>query len=216
MLAHGIIYQAISPTKRILYRLIQIFGASLITFAIVGIVFSYYPIVKEEVTYKPKRIGFGDLISDTRAEDFGIDPYFSIYIPKINARARVIPNVSPGNSREYLDALSEGVAHAKGTSFPGQGQLVYLFSHSTDSPFNFARYNAVFFLLRKLSTGDRVIIYFMGEEYEYVVLDKFTTSGADVSWLADKGQGERLILQTCDPPGTSINRLLVIAKPIGE
>lgn len=200
--------------KRIAYHLLRGTGAGLIAFAIVGVIFSFWPIIKEEITYKPHHIGFGDLISRTRAQDFGLDPYFSIYIPKINAKARVIANVDAGNQSEYLAALSEGVAHAKGTNFPGQGKSIFLFSHSTDSPLNFARYNAVFFLLRKLSAGDRVIVYFMGQAHEYVVTDEFTTSADDVSWLTDKGQGERLVLQTCDPPGTSLRRLIIIAKPV--
>jgi LPXTG-site transpeptidase (sortase) family protein len=199
---------------RIAYHLLRGTGAGLIAFSIVGAIFTFWPIIKEEITYKPHHIGFGDLLARSRAQDFGLDPYFSIYIPKINAKARVISNVDAGNQKEYLAALSGGVAHAKGTNFPGQGKSIFLFSHSTDSPLNFARYNAVFFLLRKLSAGDRVIVYFMGQEHEYVVTDEFTTSADDTSWLTDKGQGERLILQTCDPPGTSWNRLIVIAKPI--
>jgi len=200
--------------KRIVYHLLRGTGAGLIAFSIVGIIFSFWPVFKEEITYKPHHTTFGDLIARSRAEDFGLDPYFSIYIPKINAKAKVIANVDAGKQTEYLDALSEGVAHAKGTNFPGQGKSIFLFSHSTDSPLNFVRYNAVFFLLRKLSPGDRVILYFMGQEHEYVVTDEFTTSADDTSWLSDKGQGERLVLQTCDPPGTSWNRLIIIAKPI--
>ena len=126
----------------------------------------------------------------------------------------MIPNVDAGNPTDYLKALTQGVAHAKGTYFPGQGKTIFLFSHSTDSPINIARYNAVFYLLRKLTPGDTIIIYFLGQEHDYVVTDKFVTAANDTSWLQDNGQGERLILQTCDPPGTSWNRLLVVAKPV--
>jgi LPXTG-site transpeptidase (sortase) family protein len=232
MYPNGIVYQSgksrpSGETKltpglivKLVYHLLRGVGAGLIAFAVVGVIFTFWPVVKEEISYKPRHIGFGDLIERSRAEDFGLDPYFSIYIPKINAKARVIPNVDAGNREEYMDALSEGVAHAKGTNFPGQGKSIYLFSHSTDSPLNFARYNAIFFLLRKLSPGDRVVVYFMGQEHDYVVTDKIVTSADDTVWLnppsqsSGEAKGERLILQTCDPPGTSWNRLIVVAKPI--
>lgn len=58
------------------------------------------------------------------------------------------------------------------------------------------------------------MVYFMGKEHVYVVTDEFVTKPNDTSWLTDDGSGERLILQTCDPPGTSWNRLMVIARPI--
>jgi LPXTG-site transpeptidase (sortase) family protein len=206
--------------KKIGFHFLRVFGAGLIAFAIVGIVFSVFPIAKSEFLY---RFGtknqiqinkFAEIIGESQAAELGLDPYFSIYIPKIAARAKVIPNVDPGNPVDYLKALSEGVAQAKGTYFPGQGKTIYLFSHSTDSPIDIAKYNAVFYLLGKLNKGDRIIVYFLGAEHDYVVTQKFVTSADDTSWLKDDGSGERLILQTCDPPGTSWNRLLVIAKPI--
>lgn len=232
MFPRGLIYKAgkshtsgeviLSPklAVKIFYHLARTIGAGLVVFAITGIIFSLYPVAKEEFLYRfgtKNQIavsGFGEILSKSYATDLGLDPYFSIYIPRINAKANIIPNVDPGNPADYLKALSKGVAHAKGTNYPGQGKLIYLFSHSTDSPLNFARYNAVFYLLGKLKAGDRVVIFFMGEKYEYVVTDEFTTAANDTSWLTDDGNGEKLVLQTCDPPGTSWRRLLIIAKPL--
>lgn len=213
MKSHGIIYQAPGRGRSFFYHLMRSLGAGLVAFAIVALIFSFYPILKEELTYKPQKIGFGDLMGRSQASDFGLDPYFSLYIPKINARAKIIPNVDAGNQTAYLNALTEGVAHAKGTNFPGQGKLIYFFSHSTDSPLNFARYNAVFFLLRKLEKGDRVIVFFMGQKHEYVVTDKYVTAPSDTSSITDSGRGEELVLQTCDPPGTSLRRLIVVGVP---
>jgi LPXTG-site transpeptidase (sortase) family protein len=210
-----------SRIKKFGYHFFRIFGAGLIAFAVTGILFSFWPIIKSELIY---RFGtknqiqidrFASINGVSQAAELGLDPYFSIYIPKINAKAKIIPNVDAGNPADYLKALSEGVAHAKGTYFPGQGKTIFLFSHSTDSPINIARYNAVFYLLRKLTPGDIIVIYFLGQEHDYVVTNKFVTAANDTSWLKDDESGERLILQTCDPPGTSWNRLLVIARPVG-
>lgn len=229
MQLHGIVYQAPSLAKRVFYQLMRGIGAGLVAFAVTGIIFSFWPIIKEEIDYKffrPKVVvsKFGDILdkiyagqtSEVKNEtaDLGINSFFSINIPKISARANIISNVDAGNPDEYLRALQEGVAHAKGTNFPGSGHTIYLFSHSTDSPLNFARYNAVFYLLGKLNVGDRITVYFLDKKYVYQVQNKIITSPSDTSWLNDDGSGERLILQTCDPPGTSWNRLLIIARPI--
>lgn len=216
----GEIFLHPSKLKKIGYHFLRTFGTGLITFAFTGIIFSFWPIVKEEFLYRfgskqqAETSKLTGSINRSRAIELGIDPYFSIYIPKIEAKAKVIANVDSGSPVEYLKALSQGVAHAKGTNFPGQGKSIYLFSHSTDSPLNIARYNAVFYLLGKLEKGDRIIVYFMGQEHEYVVTERVVVPANDTSWLKDNGEGEKLILQTCDPPGTSWKRLLVIAKPI--
>ncbi|MDP3758274.1 MAG: hypothetical protein Q8Q86_01005, partial [Candidatus Daviesbacteria bacterium] len=75
---------------------------------------------------------------------------YGIVIEKINANARIVSNVNPANEREYLSALQQGVAEALGSTPPGQPGNLYLFSHSTDAPWNIVRFNAVFYLLREL------------------------------------------------------------------
>ena len=216
----GEIFLHASRIKKIGYHLLRTFGAGLISFAFIGILFSFWPIAKEEFLYRfgfknqAEVAKFTENVGRAQAIELGLDPYFSIFIPKIDAKAKVIPNVNAGSATDYLKALSEGVAHAKGTNFPGQGKTVFLFSHSTDSPINVARYNAVFYLLGKLEKGDSVTVFFLDQKHEYVVTDKVVVAANDTSWMTDDGKGERLVLQTCDPPGTTWKRLLIIAKPI--
>lgn len=203
-------------------KLLEIISSSLITFSIVSLAFYFFPILKEEVKFwsvkkENTRLTFGDLIVKMNAYEAWsnqIDPYFSIYIPKIDAKANIIPNIDPSNPDEYLQALKRGVAHARGTNFPGQGNNIYLFSHSTNSPLTFSEYNAVFYLLRKLDKKDKIYVYFLNKKHVYEVTNVIVTEANDTSWLNDDGSGERLVLQTCDPPGTSLKRLLVIARPI--
>lgn len=212
----GIIYQASDRDRRKKYfHIIRTLGGALIGFVVIALSFNLYFIFRDEASFKlsgPYRIGFRDLLT-TQAIDLGLDPYFSIYVPKIKARALVVPNVNAGSYGDYSQALKKGVAHAAGTNFPGQGKLVYLFSHSTNSTFNFVRYNAVFFLLRKVEKGDRILVYFLNKEYKYVVTEKHIVDATDNSWMIDKNEGEYLVLQTCDPPGTSLRRLVVVARP---
>lgn len=212
---------------------IRFLGYFIFLTGFIFLIFTFGPLVQAELGYRkdqilgvrrtvpnvvtsaaegqPPTTGFGDIatsgeIITPAATDFGI------VIEKINANAKVIANVNPADQKEYLDALTRGVAHAAGTNLPGEKGNIYLFSHSTDSPLNFARYNAVFYLLNKLEVGDRVIIFYQNKRHDYIVFDKAIVPPSDVSYLTNSYDQEVLTLQTCDPPGTTINRLVVRAK----
>lgn len=216
--------------EKILYTLLRGIGAGLIAFFILIFGFTIYPIVREEISFQRKgvlvsrvdisqqgieeQIAQATGISEVQKEalTLGVDSSFSIVIPKIDARSKIIANVSAGDEKEYSLALKEGVAHAKGTYFPGQGESIYLFAHSTDSPLNFARYNAVFYLLRKLEVGDEIIVFFSDKKYEFFVDEKVVTEATDTTWYSRDFGKETLILQTCYPPGTSLKRLIIRAS----
>ncbi len=142
------------------------------------------------------------------------DPNFSIIVEKIGADAPVVPNVDTTNKNTYNEALKRGVAHALGTSFPGQPGITYLFAHSTDTLFNVPRFNAVFYLLKDLEPQDKVVIFFNNKRYDYIVTEKKITEPEDVYYLTAKIPEQLLVLQTCYPPGTTWKRLLVVAKPV--
>lgn len=143
------------------------------------------------------------------------DPAFSIVIPKIGASAKIFANVDSADEKGYQAILQQGVAHARGTVFPGLLGNIYLFAHSTDNFWNVGRYNAVFYLLKDLEPGDDVVIFYQNIRHEYVVTESKIVDPGDVSHIinAQKQGSETLILQTCWPPGTVFQRLLVFAKP---
>jgi len=143
------------------------------------------------------------------------DPLFSILIPKVGANEKVFPNVDPNNEKEFLPILYQGVAHAKGSVFPGMPGNIYLFAHSSDNFWDVGRYNAIFYLLKDVMPGDDIVLFFENRRHNYVVTGSQIVEASDVSYLI-KGQNqakENLILQTCWPPGTTWKRLLVFAKP---
>ena len=142
------------------------------------------------------------------------DPNFSVLIPKIGANARIIPNVDPANEKEYLALLQKGVAQAKGTAFPGEGGHIFLFAHSTDYIWNVGTYNAVFYLLYKLNIGDEIDLFYKGQRYTYLMTGKTIVDPSQVEYLTRKTDEEFVTLQTCWPPGTSLQRLLVFAKRV--
>lgn len=143
------------------------------------------------------------------------DTNFSILIPKIGASAKVFANVDSTNEEEFLPLLQLGIAHAKGTVFPGMKGNVYFFAHSTDNFWSAGRYNAVFYFLKDLAVNDEIVVFFENKRYNYRVSDSRIVDPSDVSYLVDaqNKSDETLILQTCWPPGTTWKRLIVIAKP---
>lgn len=142
---------------------------------------------------------------------------FHIRIPAIGVDSDVIPNIDAGNPKEYIEALKKGVAHARGTGFPGQdggiNKNIFIFGHSTNGDWNITRYNALFYNLKDLNPGDEIQVWFWGKEYWYKVVERKIVSADDTSFLAPQQERERLILQTCFPPGTIWKRLIVVAEP---
>lgn len=155
---------------------------------------------------------FGSLEAPAENSIIPVSTEYGIVIEKINANARIIPGVNPASEKEYVKALSLGVAEALGSTPPGQQGNLYLFSHSTDAPWNIVRFNAVFYLLRELEVGDRVIVFYQNKRFDYVVFDKRVVEANDVSYLTNQYETPVLTLQTCDPPGTLLKRLIVRAK----
>ena len=147
------------------------------------------------------------------------DPLFSLLIPKVGANEKVFPNVDPDNEKAFLPLLYKGVAHARGTVFPGMPGNIYLFAHSSDNFWDVGRYNAIFYLLKDMLPGDDIVIFFENRRHNYVVTGSQIVEASDVSYLVNgqgesgKGKEEKLILQTCWPPGTTWKRLLVLARP---
>lgn len=236
-----------STLSRKMRRRIQLFGASLTSFAMASFIVTYTPSysgsfkqtflrtnsnefkaqdedsskVVATVGTKVKESAssttgtFKEMTSVFKeAEEWGVDTNFSIVVPAIDAKSRVVANVDPYSEDEYKEALKHGVAHASGTSKPGGSGTVYLFAHSTDTSFNVARYNAVFYQLKSLQYDDRVFVFYNQQLFEYRVIERHVVAADDISWLEDTEHKGRLILQTCDPPGTTWKRLLMVAELI--
>lgn len=143
-----------------------------------------------------------------------VDTQFGIVIPKIGANSRIIANVDAGSYDEYINALQHGVAHARGTAFPGDHGHIYLFAHSTDNILSVGTYNAVFYLLYKLEPGDEVLLFYQGQKHVYKVTGKRIVNPNEIHYLTRASAEEFLTLQTCWPPGTTLQRLLVFAQPV--
>ena len=195
------------------YRIIQLRGVHFSVENQRSQVKNPVPAVQKPVS--PSSPSFGDVLSGpTEQILIPIDPMFSLLIPKIGANARIFPNVDPSNPDVFLPILQKGVAHAAGTFFPGQKGSIYLFAHSTDNFWDVGRYNAVFYLLKDLKKGDEIVVFAQNVRHNYLVTKTEVINPSDVSFITHVQTGkELLILQTCWPPGTTWQRLMVFAEP---
>jgi len=186
-------------------------GTSLFLLGFFYLGFIYFPLTKAYFNYAfiPEKEFIPPTQKQTETTDY---TDFYIDIPKIKANAKIFPNIPPNNKDIYEKILKEGVAHAQGTAFPGQGKTIFLFAHSSDTPFNAIRYNAVFMLLNQLKEDDTIAIHLSGKNYLYKVYNKKTVDPKDTEYLFYNEGREVLILQTCWPPGTTWKRLLVFAQ----
>ncbi|MFA5024973.1 MAG: sortase [Candidatus Shapirobacteria bacterium] len=169
---------------------------------------TFFPVAQAELGYQAQKI------LPSKDQIVPINTDFSIQIPKIGVNANVVKNVDPYNSSEYQKALTKGVAHAKGSGLPGFPGNIFIFAHSANSWYQANQFNAIFYLTDKLDLDDEITINYEKSEYKYKVAEKKIVKNTDINYLSNKQNTNTLTLMTCWPPGTTLSRLIIIAKSI--
>ncbi len=169
-------------------------------------------------TLLPKAVPvvFNPLQTDDGSSINPINKDFSLIVPKVGINAPVLAGIDPTNSGDYLESLKKGVAHSSLSYFPNEDGTVYLFSHSTNYDWFVKDLNAVFYLLKNLSEEDLIVVYYKGSQYTYKLTEKRVVKPTEISYLLPQTGKKRLILQTCWPPGSTTERLLIFADLIEE
>lgn len=144
-----------------------------------------------------------------------VDASPQVIIPKINVQAPVVYDVPTIDEKDVESGLERGIVHYVTTSNPGeQGNSVF-FGHSSSNILNRGKYKFAFVLLSWLNEGDTFYLQKDGVRYVYKVFEKKIVPPSDVSVLnAVDGHNATATLITCDPPGTNVNRLVVIGDQI--
>lgn len=145
-----------------------------------------------------------------------VGPESKIIIPKINVEIPIDFDEPTINEDAIQRSLEKGVVHYPTTPDPGQIGNGVIFGHSANNILNRGKYKFAFVLLKQLESGDIFYVQKDGKRYAYKVFDKKIVAPTEVSVLypnyPDKPSTFTLI--TCDPPGTSLNRLVVVGEQI--
>lgn len=138
-----------------------------------------------------------------------------VIIPKINVQIPTVFDEKSADEAAVQRALERGVIHYPTTVLPGQQGNAAFFGHSSNNIFNKGKYKFAFVLLHELVPGD--IFYLTSDKkvYTYRVYDKRVVPPSEISVLNNvAGKVATATLITCDPPGTSTNRLVVWGEQI--
>lgn len=150
------------------------------------------------------------IISDGAA--IGTEP--KIVIPKINVEIPVVYGVNTIEEDYVQKALEDGVVHYADTAHPGENGNSVIVGHSSNNLFNKGKYKFAFVLLSRMENGDTFYLHKDGKRYTYQVYKKEVVSPTDVSVLSNTEKTATATLITCDPPGSTAKRLVVVGEQI--
>jgi LPXTG-site transpeptidase (sortase) family protein len=137
-----------------------------------------------------------------------------IIIPKINVEIPVVYDVKTIKEEDVQAGLERGVVHYVTTPNPGELGNSVIFGHSANNILNKGKYKFAFVLLRKLELGDTFYVQKDSKRYAYRVFEKKIVPPTDISVLNPTSKPATMTLITCDPPGTALNRLVVVGEQI--
>jgi sortase A len=160
-----------------------------------------------------KNVSSTPLILDPESAAVGQES--KLIIPKINVEVPVVYDVATIEEAAVQKGLERGVVHYATTSNPGEQGNGAIFGHSSNNILNRGKYKFAFVLLSRLEKDDTFYVEKGGVRYVYRVFEKRIVSPDEVDVLnATPGKVSTMTLITCDPPGTTIHRLVVIGEQV--
>lgn len=144
----------------------------------------------------------------------GVTAEPKLIIPKINLEVPVVYDVQSLEEKAIQAGLENGVVHYSTTPVPGQQGNVAIVGHSSNNLLNKGRYKFAFVLLKNLEVGDTFYLNYQSKRYVYKVYDKKIVKPTEIGVLSTQEKPSTATLITCDPPGTAVNRLVVVAEQI--
>lgn len=145
-----------------------------------------------------------------------VGPESRLIIPKINVDVPVIYGIGNDNDSQ-MAAMEKGVAHFAvpgADSRPGEFGNTVIAGHSSNDLFDKGDYKFIFAQLERLQIGDSIYANYDGIRYTYIVIKTETVKPSQVDKLVYTADKPNLILITCTPLGTALNRFLVTAEQV--
>jgi len=190
-----------------------VFGLSMGALVVIILLFSFFNERFIAPFITPSRsVSSTPIIIDPQNTKVGPEP--KIIIPKINVEIPVVYDSPSINEADIQASLEDGVVHYPSTPNPGEKGNSVVVGHSSNNIFNSGKYKFAFVLLSRLEKGDTFFVNYKGVRYTYKIYEKKIVSPTDVGVLGPNNKTATMTLITCDPPGTSINRLIVVGEQI--
>ncbi|HEU4913951.1 MAG TPA: sortase [Candidatus Saccharimonadales bacterium] len=191
-----------------------LFGISTGAIVLIVFLFSFFNEMIIAPFIQPSRhVSATPIILSTDSTSVSETP--EVIIPKINVQIPVIYDPTSVKEEDVQRNLEDGVIHYAATVTPGQQGNAAFFGHSSNNLFNKGKYKFAFVLLHELVPGDIFYLTYNKTIYTYRVFDKRVVAPTEISVLNNVlGKTATATLITCDPPGTSNNRLVVWGEQI--
>lgn len=163
---------------------------------------------------QPSRLASSSPIIVDPTTNNKVGPENKVVIPKINVDVPVVYDVPGISEKDMQSALERGVVHYPQSPVPGQNGNVVVVGHSSNNIFNNGKYKFAFVLLNRLQEGDIFMLNYAGQRYTYKIYSKKIVKPTDVAVMGPADKLATATLITCDPPGTAINRLIILGEQI--
>jgi len=160
-----------------------------------------------------KNVALAPLIVDPTGNN-NVGPENILIVPKINVVVPVIYDIPSISTHDIIVALEKGVGHYPQSALPGQNGNVVIVGHSSNNVFNHGKYKYAFVLLDQLDVGDTFMINYNSKQYVYQVYSRQIVDPSDVAVLGTADRPNTATLITCNPVGTSLHRLVLLANQI--
>lgn len=206
--------QAASKTKAKRHLQSLVFGLGVGSLVILVFLFGFFNERFIAPLITPSRNVSSTPIIINNNETTASDPNPKVIIPKINVEIPVVYDEPSVEEKAIQAALERGVVHYASTPAPGEQGNVVIFGHSSNNIFNQGRYKFAFVLLSRLEQGDTFYLTKEGKRYAYRVYQKKIVKPDAVEVMGPADRADTATLITCDPPGTSLNRLVVVGEQI--
>lgn len=209
----GLPHRAIQrPSKRQHLKSL-LFGVTMGGVVVLVLLFSFFNERFIAPFISPSRsVSSTPIIIDPSSTTAGPEP--KLIVPKINVELPIVFDQKSVDEKNVQKSLESGVLHYPTTSYPGELGNGAIFGHSSNNILNSGKYKFAFVLLKRLESGDTFMIQYNSRRYVYKVYEKRVVKPEEVSVLGNSTKPASFALITCDPPGTSLNRLVVWGEQI--
>jgi sortase A len=191
-----------------------LFGLAMGSVVLVVFLFSFFNEVIVAPFIQPSRAQAATpIIVDNT--NIAVDGKTEVIIPKINVQIPVDYTQNTTDESQIENALDSAVVHYPTTVKPGETGNAAYFGHSSNNIFNKGKYKFAFVMLHTLVPGDTFYLTYNNKAYVYKVISRTVVDPSEVGVLGPvAGHPSTATLITCDPPGTSLKRLIVVGEQI--